>query len=296
MNIAKLLSQVLAALCLGLFAFSVSAGKMSCENERYAAKHPEECGIGNVTVKTLEVTIYYGDEYTADPTNCLAPSCVSTKFTVEGTVTCSSQVCDFERTNESVPSWTSGEPLLIPPSQFNLLAKTSIRGTDIVPAYCFETGDYPELAPPWFNPKNPPDGVDEYSEPGSTRANVNGFWLRSPVVSTADAEGMWWAHVWAMSKDMKGADRQYRFNFGGPCKYTDSGGYRCPTLRENSDDDPDFGGHFEDGFAGSVFGENTNPRGDGQTCRCTVSSKPGCPEHVVMDGPRPASWIYIKEL
>ena len=216
----------------------------------------------------------------------LKDTCVSTTFTVTGTVTCSSQVCDFEKSNESDPPWSPNKPFGIPPSQFNLLAKTESRGTEIVPAYCFSTEHDGDIVANTFDP----EAHNAYAVPGLTLNNINGFWLRSPVVSTADAEGKWWAHVWAHSDDMNGVERQYRFNFGGECN--SDGGVRCPKLRDGN-----FTGDFENGFAGGVFGENTNPRGDGQTCRCTVSSKPGCPDHVDLgDGvPRPASYIKITE-
>jgi len=302
MYATKLLTQSLIVLCLGIFAVTGSAG--NCENPRYAAKNQEECGDPPTDpptdppaqTKRLRVTVYYGDEVSANPVDCTeaAPladeACIYTTFEVVGTVTCSSQVCDFSRTNEETDLYLDSDKQFgIPPSQFNLLALTSIRGTDIVPAFCFGTQDVGQGES--FNPEFPPVDLADYTEPGLTKGFVNGFWLRSPVVSTADAEGMWWAHVWAFSEDMNGVPRQYRFNFGGECNKLD--GSRCPTLR-----DAEFTGDFENGFAGGVFGENTNPRGDGQTCRCTVSSKPGCPDHVDLgEGvPRPASWITIEEV
>jgi hypothetical protein len=295
MNFTKLMGQVLVAICLGIFALSALAG--NCDNPRYAAKNPLECSDPPTDppghTKRLKVTVYYGDELTAAPGDCEAEEnkekCISTSFEVEGTVTCSSQVCDFSRTNEEYGFLTQGEVFGIPPSQFNLLALTSIRGTDIVPAYCFATQYDDGIGV--FDPDNPPTTFEQYDYPGFTLRYINGFWLRSPVVSTADDEQKWWAHVWAVSEDMNGVPRQYRFNFGGECNNLD--GSRCPTLRDN-----DFSGDFENGFAGGVFGENTNPRGEGQTCRCTVSSKPGCPDHVNMgDGvPRPASWITIVDV
>jgi len=119
-------------------------------------------------------------------------------------------VCDFSRTNEESDLFLSPDLFFgIPRSQFNLLTLASIRGTDIVPAYRFETeyGDVSDSDP--FNPEDPQNGCGTYQVSGLTLRPINGFWLRSPVVSTADAEGMWWAHVWAMSKDMNGVDRQY---------------------------------------------------------------------------------------
>lgn len=296
MYATKLLSHILVAFCFGIFALSASAG--NCENPRYAAKNPEECADPPTdpptdpppVYKTLEVTVYYGDTDTAIPGNCtesvptVDQTCIKTTFTVKGTVTCSSQVCDFSRTNEEDSFLTGGVKFGIPPSQFNLLAKTEIRGTEIVPAYCFSTEHDSDIV----NEKFDPEVDNTYSVPGLTLNDINGFWLRSPVVSTADAPGKWWAHVWAHSDDMNGVERQYRFNFGGECNSISG---RCPTLR-----DSDFTGDFGYGSAGGVFGENTNPRGEGQTCRCTVSSKPGCPDHVDLgeNVPRPAAWIEIK--
>lgn len=301
MNFTKLMGQVLVAICLGIFALSALAG--NCDNPRYASKNPLECSDPPPDPpgqkKRLKVTVYYGDEVTASPAECETDEnknkCISTTFEVEGTVTCSSQVCDFSRTNEEGGLFlTPNKPLGIPPSQFNLLALTSIRGTDIVPAYCFATEYDEDIGE--FDPDNPPTTFEQYDYPGFTLGYINGFWLRSPVVSTADDEQKWWAHVWALSDDMNGVQRQYRFNFGGEC--TNPDGSRCPTLRDNNNSDPDFTGNFGYGFAGGVFGENTNQRGEGQTCRCTVSSKPGCPDHVNMgDGvPRPASWITIEDV
>lgn len=271
----------------------------NCDNPRYAAKNPDVCDPGDPgtdppeETKVLRVTVYYGDEASANPScvndqPALDETCINTTFEVEGTVTCSSQVCDFARTNEDNELYLeSGVNLGIPPSQLNLLALTSIRGTDIVPAYCFET-QYGDVGD--FMPDDPPTGFEQYDYPGLTLGTINGFFLRSPVVTTVDDPQKWWAHVWALSDDMNGYQRQYRFNFGGECNLD---GDRCPLLREG-----DFEGDFGNGFAGGVFGANTNSRGDGQTCRCTVSSKPGCPDHVNMgDGVlRPASWITIEDI
>ena len=254
----KPLVNFLAAACLLFGVQTAIAG--NCDNPRYAAKNPENCEGGDpgtdppAEKKVLQVTVYYGDEDSANPTDCdesvptIGESCIFTQFTVEGTVTCSSQVCDFSRTNDDDELFIeSNKRLGIPPSQLNLLALTSIRGTDIVPAYCFET-QYGDVGD--FMPDDPPTGFEQYDYPGLTLGTINGFFLRSPVVTTVDDPQKWWAHVWALSDDMNGDQRQYRFNFGGECNLD---GDRCPLLREG-----DFEGDFGNGFAGGVFGANTN--------------------------------------
>lgn len=111
--------------------------------------------------------------------------------------------------------------------------------------------------------------------------------LRSPVVANPDAR--WWAKVRVVSDDMEGEVQNYGFHFGGLCDRT---GSKCPPLSDLVDS-----GEYENGWTSAVFGSNTNKRGEPQTCRCTVSSKPSCPDHVDMGpDPRPAAHIFIKDL
>lgn len=181
-----------------------------------------------------------------------------------------------------------------------MLALTEIRGTAIAPESCF---DIPATGVP--------DGITlyEYTEPGSTKAKTvvddeeidviwtddSGvdrkltyeFWLRSPVV--AEPGQKWHAKVTAVSTDMANVPQRYIFHFGGNC---DSHDGQCPALSG-----ADFTGFFEEGWGGGIFGTNTNRRGEPQTCRCTVSSKPGCPDNVDMGLlPKPASRIYVEEV
>ena len=293
MRVTNLLIQILLVFILGVFAQSVSAG--NCDNPRYAAKNPLECDDPEPPgeQKILKVTVFFGDESAnGDPEDCVnLANCVSTTFTVEGSVTCSSQVCDFEG------AVTTDNVFNIPPSIFNLLAMTEIRGTRIEPERCFDidTGV----------PSSPPDGspAHQYTGPGRTKVGYEypddsgelqeltyAFWLRSPVVAGPDQK--WWAKVNAVSTDMDGVPQRYIFHFGGNCDLRAAGTDECPSLSGG-----DFDGAFEEGWGDSIFGSNTNRRGEPQTCRCTVSSKPSCPRNVDMGSlPRPASRIEIVDM
>lgn len=288
MHIPKTLLFLLITACVALFALGAYAG--NCENPRYASKNPVECAEDPPPEPpppppgeeiTLDVTVFFGDEGNGDPEDCdnqLYPdACVQTSFTAVGTVICSSQVCDFLGAVQA-PFFN------IPPSLLNLLALTEIRGTAIVPEQCFygdqdESGNFTGSASTKF------DAIYMDEEAGVARQGIYEFWLRSPVVAGAD--GQWWAKVRTVSTDMAGVPQLYGFHFGGYCV---QGGERCPTLASN-----DFTGDFNAGYTSAVFGTNTNRRGEPQTCRCTVSSKPSCPESVVID-PRPAGRIYIKRV
>jgi len=292
MYATKLLSHILVALCLGIFAQSALADK--CNNPRYAAQNEDDCSDPQEPpdqAKVLEVTVYFGDEGPGDPDICNTPDCVSTTFKAIGSVTCGSQMCDFQ--GEVIDP----KVFNIPPSIFNLLALTEIQGTAITPEQCFD-----------IPPGSVPDGtfLFEYTEPGRTKAldSEGGavtwtddagvereltyeFWLRSPVVAKPGQK--WHAKVTAVSTDMDDVPQRYIFHFGGNC---DSHEGQCPALRAS-----DFTGYFEEGWGGAIFGTNTNHRGEAQTCRCTVSSKPGCPDNVDMGLlPRPASRIHIKDV
>ena len=294
MRVTNLVIQILLVFILGVFAQSVSAG--NCDNPRYAAKNPLECDDPGTDPpgeqKTLEVTVFFGDEsVNGDPEDCVnSADCVSTTFTVEGSVTCSSQVCDFE--GEVTPE--TQKVFNIPPSIFNLLAMTEIRGTRIEPEQCFDIDN-----------GVPSDGSLEhqYTGPGSTKAEYEyqddsgelqeltyAFWLRSPVVAGPDQK--WYAKAYAVSTDMENVPQRYIFHFGGNCDLRPVGSDKCPSLSGG-----DFSGAFEEGWGGGIFGSNTNRRGEPQTCRCTVSSKPSCPSNVDMGSlPRPASRIEIADI
>lgn len=291
----KFLTCLLTAACLFACIQTASAG--NCDNPRYAAKNQDECGDPTEPPgqeKVLEVTVFFGDMGAGDPLYCTNPDyCVPTTFKATGSVICSSQVCDFQG------SVTTPTEFNIPPSIFNLLSMTKIRGTAIKPEECF---DIPESGVP--NGTN----LYDYVEPGSTKAKqtVNGeeidviwtddsgidrkltyeFFLRSPVVAGPDQK--WYAKVSAVSTDMAGVPQRYIFHLGGDCESHDG---QCPALSGS-----DFEGYYEEGWGGGVFGTNTNRRGEPQTCRCTVSSKPSCPDNVDMGVlPRPASRIYITD-
>jgi hypothetical protein len=281
MFMKKLLNQALAIISLSIFtliALQSTAFAGNCGNPRYAAKNPEECGgdpPGEPT--TLQVTVRYGDQDDEDDDeafdNCPSATCIETMFTAVGSVICNSQTCDF--TGEVI----DGPYFGIAPSVFNLLALTSIRNTQLEPELCY--------AIPGGIPINPPDGSngESYTEAGMTKEPVINFWLRSPIIDP----GNWWADVTAHSTDMAGDDQKYVFKFGGQCDR--SAGF-CPSLSG-----VDFDGVYENGFVPAIFGSGTNKRNQPQTCRCTVSSKPSCPEHVDMGSLlSPRAQIEIVEL
>jgi len=261
--------KLLLAGAASLMLLSGWAFAGNCDNPRYAAKNPVECGgEPQGEKKTLSVTVQFGDEYDNFIDCAASPSCAETSFIVTGNVECSSQVCDFVATDIG-----DTEPFGIAPSLFNMLALTSIRGTQLVPEDCFNI---------------PLDGIPptEYDLPGYTKETVHKFTLRTPVVADS---GSWWADVGARSTDMNAEVQNYTFKFGGQCDRSEG---ICPALSDASVD-----GVYESDARPGVFGSGTNRRGEPQTCRCTVSSKPSCPASVDMGThAEPAVRISVVEL
>lgn len=222
------------------------------------------------------ITVRFGDEgdYAGSPDlndfdyDCASSSsCIETTFDAEGEIICGSQVCDFLATVDTADSPFFG----IAPSLFNLLALTEIRRTTIEPELCFSIPSAP------YYP---------FTLPGYTKNVVYEFDLRSPV-----DEGKWWAKVRAKSDDMAGEEQRYGFHFGGECNRAEG---ECPPLDGITVETPYV---FGDGFTSAVFGSGTNKLYEPQTCRCTVSSQPSCPENVDMGAlPRPAGAIFVTKL
>jgi hypothetical protein len=275
--VPRVIIQTILALGLSMVAVSALAGK--CDNPRWSGS--DECAPPVTDPVTLKVTVSFGEDSDAgDPANCSDYPCVETTFTATGSVICGSQVCDFSGTV------AGGPPFNFPPALANLLAATSIGGTDILPHQCFDMLD---SGPPYALPGSTKTTADDsdlvyQDESGDFLGpGIYEFTLRSPVNSPPD--GMWWAKVRAISTDMEGVPQKYGFHFGGLCD-RDNG--ICPTLND------DFAGAFENGYTTAVFGSNTNKRNvPYQTCRCTVSSKPGCPDNVDIE-PRPMAIITIE--
>ena len=265
--------QIFLALVLSVFALSALGGR--CDNPKWSGS--EECKPPETEQVTLSVDVYFGDDGAGDPSDCTSDTCSKTTFTATGSVICNSQVCDFAGT-------VDGPVFNFPPSLANLLAATSIRGTDILPHDCF---DGLNALPPYTKSGSTKPGYQYVDDSGTLGPGIYEFTLRSPVNATPDA--MWWAKVRAISTDMQGVPQKYGFHFGGLCNRHVNNGI-CPTLTPD-----DFDGDFEDGYTTAVFGSNTNKRNvPFQTCRCTVSSKPSCPENVDIE-PRPMAIISISE-
>jgi hypothetical protein len=272
---------------------------LDCDDSNPDVPNPDGCPLPSGG-ETFQIKVRFGDESDnnvglplGDKGALLYLNDIGYRCCAENsTQPCSTKVCDFLG-EVDVSDLDNTEAFGIAPALFNLLRLTEIRRTLIEPWKCFDT-EYEDGSDPLnIPPPLPPADLDRkppgyYEEPGLTEDVVYEFDLRSPV-----GEGKWWAKVRARSSDMTMEDVQrYGFHYGGECERANN---VCPPLDAMTDPSTTY--VFDRGFTSAVFGTGTNKQGEPQTCRCTVSSTPSCPDNVDMgELPRPAGAIFVKRI